>query len=61
MVILFWLGVGLILGTVYVTYARSRRCSSKRVFGSGLVIAAFIYLAFIFRAPDLMFWAVVEA
>jgi hypothetical protein len=57
---LFWLAVGLVLGTVYVIYARSRPSGTKRVFGSGLIIVALIYLAFIFRAPDPVFWAAVE-
>jgi len=60
MVTSFWLAVGLVLGTVYVTYARSRGHSEKRVFGSGLVIVALIYVAFAFLAPDPMPWAVVE-
>jgi hypothetical protein len=55
----FWLAVGLVLGTVYVTYARSRSSGVKRVFGSGLIIVALIYFAFIFRAPNPAFWAAV--
>ena len=57
---LLWLAVGFVLGAVYVSYARSRRSDTKRVFGMGLLIAALIYLAFVFRASDPLFWAVVE-
>jgi hypothetical protein len=61
LLILLWLGAGFVLGFVYVMYARSARAGVKTVFGVGLLVAALIYLLFLYRAPDPLQWTLVEA
>ena len=58
---LVWLAAGLVLGAAYVTCARRARAVRRTVYGVGLVVAALIYMLFLYRAADPLHWAVVEA
>jgi len=58
---LLWLVAGLVLGFIYAIYASTARAGMKTVFGTGLLVAALIYLFFVYRAPDPLQWAAVEA
>jgi len=58
---LFWLAAGLVPGVLFVMYGRAARAGMKSVFGVGLLVAALIYLLFVWRAPHPLQWTAVEA
>lgn len=60
MFVLIWLIGGIALGGLYAGYAHSRGRSAKRVLGVGLLVAALIYVAFVMRSVEPLFWAGVE-
>jgi hypothetical protein len=56
-----WLIGGALLALVFITYARSRRHAVRAVYGTGLVVAACLYVVFAFVQGTSLSWLLIEA
>jgi hypothetical protein len=60
MLISLWLLLGLSAGMAYIRFANLRSHKTKSSFAIGLIVAAFIYLAFALRSPNIGTWLLIE-
>lgn len=58
MQVFFWLFSGLVLGWIFLAFARSRGRNERYVYAFGLVVAALIYLVFALFGSNPVWWII---